>query len=62
MSKVRTVSSYPHWKQIQFDDCTKDRRELKLTEKLLSAEVKDTAITMGNYFRLCVKGNYKDYI
>lgn len=59
--RKKCVSAYPHWKQIQFEDCTKDRRELTITEKLLNAEVIDTSRAIGDYFRLHIRGKYKDY-
>lgn len=61
MSKNKKVQSYPHWKQIGFEDCTKDRRELKITEKLLNAEVVSTSVAIGDYLRLNIRGKYKDY-
>ena len=61
MQKKKTVQSYPHWRQIGFEDCTKNRNEIKITEKLLRTEVTDTCYTGGGWLRLNVKGNYKDY-
>lgn len=62
MSKrKKKVSAYPHWRQIGFEDCTKDRQELKITEKLLNANVMSIGTTMGGWLRLNIRGNYRDY-
>ena len=61
MSKNKKVQSYPHWRQIGFEDCTKDRRELKITEKLLNANVMSIDTTVDGWLRLNIRGNYRDY-
>ena len=62
MKKKKTVQSYPHWRQIGFQGCTKNRNEIKITEKLLGAEVIGIDYTGGGWLRLNVKGKYQDYI
>ena len=59
--RKKTVQSFPHWKQIGFKDCTKDRQQLNITEKLLQTEVIGTAYTSGNWLRLYVDDVYKNY-
>ena len=59
--KHKTVQAYPHWKQIGFKDCTKDRHQLNITEKLLQTEVVSTVLTSGNLLRLYVDDVYKNY-
>lgn len=61
MKHKKTVQSFPHWKQIGFKDCTKDRNQLNITEKLLQTKVIGTAYTSGNWLRLYVDDVYKNY-
>lgn len=61
MKRKPTVQSYPHWRQIEFKDCTKNRNEIKITEKLLHAEVSGTRSSSGNWLRLYVDDVYKNY-
>lgn len=61
MKRRKTVQSFPHWKQIGFNDCTKDRHQLNITEKLLRAEVIGTAYTSSNWLRLYIDDVYQNY-
>lgn len=59
---MKTVQSYPHWKQIGFKNCTKNRDELEITDKLLSLEVIETGFTSGGSLRLNVDEFYQERI
>jgi hypothetical protein len=60
MKHKKTVQGYPHWRQIEFKDCTKNRNELNITEKLLSIKVIGTSYTSGGWLRLYVTESYEE--
>ena len=62
MKKVRTVKSYPAWKQIAFNDITLTRGEFQITENLLNTPVYKAQYNSGkgSWLRLFVDKTYKE--
>lgn len=63
--KNKKVQAYPHWGQIEFDDCVIDRGDIILTEKLFNARVisatRNHPYDNNSILRLKVKGSVNDY-
>lgn len=63
--KHKKVQAYPHWQQIEFDNCVVDRGNIILTEKLFNARVisatRNHPYDNSSILRLKVKGSVNDY-
>ena len=62
--KHKKVQAYPHWQQIEFDDCVMERCNIKITESLLNARViqANNINKYDRFVRLKVEGVNADYL